>query len=379
MLFLLVTYLQRAGVDISGLRVIKYISFRSAMALITAFTLGFLIGPGIIRMLRRLKVGQQIREIKSQDGIQLPDKHMDKQGTPVMGGIIIVIAFLAPVLLFCNLTDPLILMLLAMTVGFGLVGYRDDYLKITKKNADGLSARTKFICQLILGMVVGLFLKLKGDGIIYSLTSEAGGTHICFPFIKDWYPDLGWFFILYAMVVVTATSNAVNLTDGLDGLAIGTVIIVAVSYGVLAYLAGRPDFSRYLLIPYIQGGGEITIFLAAMVGGAVSFLWFNANPAQIFMGDTGSLILGGLIGTVALFLKQELLLLIIGGIFVLEALSVIIQVGSFKLRNKKRVFLMAPIHHHYEKKGIPEPKIIARFWIVATLLALAGLTTLKLR
>jgi len=379
MIYLLISYLQRAGISPSCLRVVKYISFRAAMALIFAFAGGVILGPRIIRKLRQLKIGQQILVVTSKDGVNLPDKHRDKKGTPTMGGIIIVTAFLFPVLLFCNLTDPLILMLLAMTVGYGLLGYRDDYLKITEKKSDGISPRMKIFFQLLLGLIVGLFLKIKGAGIIYSLTSETGGTHLCFPFLKDWYPDLGWFFVPYAMLVVAATSNAVNLTDGLDGLAIGTVIIVAASYGVLAYLAGRPDFSRYLIIPYIQGGGEMAIFLAAIVGASASFLWFNANPAQVFMGDIGSLTLGGLIGTIALFLKQEVLLVIIGGIFVLEALSVIVQVASYRYRNKKRVFLMSPIHHHFEKLGIAEPKIIARFWIVSALLALVGLTTLKLR
>jgi len=379
MIYLFINYLHSVGIHPSGLRVVQYITFRAAMALILAFAGGVILGPRIIRKLRQLKIGQQIQVVTSRDGVNLPDKHMVKKGTPTMGGIIIVIAFLIPVLLFCNLTDPLILMLLAMTVGYGLVGYRDDYLKITEKKSDGLSPRIKMLFQLLLGLLVGLFLKIKGSGIVYSLTSETGGTHLCFPFIKDWYPDLGWFFVPYAMLVVAATSNAVNLTDGLDGLAIGTVIIVAASYAVLAYLAGRPDFSRYLIIPYVQGGGEMAIFMAALVGASASFLWFNANPAQVFMGDIGSLTLGGLIGAIALFLKQELLLMIIGGIFVLEALSVIIQVASYRFRNKKRVFLMSPLHHHFEKLGLAEPKIIARFWIVAALLALVGLTTLKLR
>jgi len=378
MLYLLVTSLGQAGVDVSALGVFRYITFRSALALILAFFVAILVGPAIIRKLRKLKVGQPILEITGKDSVPMPESHMKKKGTPTMGGIMIVIGFLVPALLFCNLTEPLILMLLAITVGFGLVGYRDDYLKITKKNSKGLSARMKLICQLVLGAVVGLFLLYKGDGITYSLTSQTGGSHICFPFFKEWYPDLGWMIIPYAMLVMTATSNAVNLTDGLDGLAIGTVIVVAASFGILAYLAGRPDFSRYLIIPFVPGSGEMAVFLAAMVGAAAGFLFFNASPAEVFMGDTGSLSLGGLIGAIALFLKQEILLLIIGGIFVLEALSVIIQVTSYKLR-KKRVFLMSPIHLHFQKKGLAETKIIARFWIVAALLALVGLTTLKLR
>lgn len=379
MIFLLINYLHHLGHDMGGWGVLKYISIRAALALILSFLSGVFFGPPLIRKLRKLKIGQQILLITSSDGVNLPDKHMDKKGIPTMGGIIIAIAFLLPVLFLCNLTNPLILMLLAVSIGFGLLGYRDDYLKIKEKNSAGISPRMKILCQLILGLIVGIFMKVKGDAIVYSYTSQTGGTHISFPFIKGWYPDLGWFYILYAMFVITATSNAVNLTDGLDGLAIGTLIIVAASYGIVAYLAGRPDFSRYLIIPFVPGGGEVAIFLAALVGASISFLWFNANPAQVFMGDTGSLLLGGLIGTIVLFLKQEMLLVIIGGIFVLEALSVIIQVGSYKWRNKKRVFLMSPIHHHYEKKGIAEPKIIARFWIVAALLALAGLTTLKLR
>jgi len=379
MLFLLINYFQKTESLGGVFRILKYISVRAALALISAFISGIFFGPLVIKRLRKLKVGQQILEITSKDGVNLPNKHKDKKGIPTMGGVIIVCAFLAPVLLLCNLTDPLILMLLAMAIGFGLVGYRDDYLKIKEKKSDGLSPRMKFFCQLLLGLIVGIFMKVKGGSIVYSLTSQTGGTHLCFPFIKNWYPDLGWFYIPYAMIVITATSNAVNLTDGLDGLAIGTVIVVAASYAIVAYVAGRPDFSRYLIIPYVPGGGEVTIFLAALVGASISFLWFNANPAQVFMGDTGSLLLGGIIGTTALFLKQEIILLIIGGIFVLEALSVIIQVGSYKLRNKRRVFLMSPIHHHFEKKGLAEPKIIARFWIVAALLALAGLTSLKLR
>jgi len=377
--YLLITSIQRAGIHISGLRVLKYITVRSALALICAFVVGLLIGPKVIRKLLQMKVGQPILEVTGKDGVQLPDEHKRKKGTPIMGGIIILVALIVPVLLFCNLTDPLVLMLISMMVGFGMVGYRDDYLKFTEKNSRGISGKTKLMFQLLLGLLVGLFLKFRGEGIFYALTGDTGGTHVCFPFVKNWYPDLGWLFIPYAMFVVTATSNAANLTDGMDGLAIGTVIIVAVSLSIIGYLAGRPDYSQYLIIPYIPGAGELTVFLAAMVGASTAFLWFNANPAEIFMGDTGSLALGGLLGTIALFLKQEILLVIIGGIFVLEALSVIIQVASFKFRNKKRVFLMSPYHHHLQKVGLAEPKIITRFWIVAAILALAGLTTLKLR
>lgn len=379
MLYLLITYMQRLGMRISALRVLKYITVRSAMALISAFVIGLIIGPKIIRILKEMKIGQPILQVDTKDGVQLPEEHQKKKGTPIMGGLIIVIALIVPVMLLCNLTDPLVLMLIAVMVGFGLVGYRDDYLKFTEKNSKGISPRAKMAAQLSLGFVVGLFLMVRGEGIVYSFTSESGGTHLCFPFVKSWYPNLGWLFIPYAMFVVTATSNATNLTDGMDGLAIGTVIVVASSLGFISYLVGRPDYAQYLIIPYVRGAGEITVFLSAMIGASVAFLWFNANPAEIFMGDTGSLALGGLLGTIALFLKQEILLVIIGGIFVLEALSVIIQVGSYRLRNKKRVFRMAPYHHHLQKLGLAEPKIIARFWIVAAILALVGLTTLKLR
>ena len=366
-------------IHISGLRALKYITVRSAMALISAFVIGLIIGPKIIKKLKIMKIGQPILHVNTKDGVQLPEEHQKKKGTPIMGGLIIVIALILPVMLFCNITDPLVLMLVAVMVGFGLVGYRDDYLKFTQKNSKGISPRAKMAAQLTLGFIVGLFLMVRGEGIVYSFTSEIGGTHLCFPFVKSWYPNLGWLFIPYAMFVVTATSNATNLTDGMDGLAIGTVIVVASSLGIISYLAGRPDYAQYLIIPYVRGAGEITVFRSAMIGASVAFLWFNANPAEIFMGDTGSLALGGLLGTIALFLKQEILLIIIGGIFVLEALSVILQVGSYRLRNGKRIFLMAPYHHHLQKRGLAEPKIIARFWIVAAILALVGLTTLKLR
>ncbi len=376
MLYLLVTWLRHIEVNISGIRVLQYITVRATLAIIMSFVIGVLIGPGVIRWLHDLKYGQQIRVIT--EGVPLHERHEKRKGTPTMGGIIIITALVIPVLLFCNLTNPLVLMLLAVTIGFGLVGYRDDYLKITKQNSKGLSPRKKMICQIILGSLVGLFLKFKGQDIVYAFTSEAGGTHVCFPFVKSWYPDLGWLFIPYAVFVITATSNAVNLTDGLDGLAIGTVIIATATFGVIAYLAGRPDFSRYLMIPFVPGGGEVAVFIAAILGASAAFLWYNANTAMVFMGDTGSLALGGLIGTIALFIKQDLLVLIIGGIFVIEALSVVIQVFCYR-RWGKRPFLMAPIHHHFEKLGWPEPRIITRFWIVAAIFALIGLTTLKLR
>lgn len=378
MIYLLINWLIRAGRDISFLNALRYISVRAALALILSFIIGVLIGKPVISWLRKLKYGQQIRKIDPSEGTPIPDNHLKKQGTPTMGGIIIIVGFIIPVILFCNISLPMINLLLVMTVGLGLVGYRDDYLKITGKSAKGLSGKKKFFWQLVFGAIAGLFMIYKGSDIIYSVVGKTGGAHIAFPFMKNWYPDLGWFFIPYAMIVVTATSNAVNLSDGLDGLAIGTVIVSAAGFGVVAYLVGRPDFSSYLMIPFVPGGGELTIFLAAMIGASAAFLWFNTNPAMVFMGDTGSLVLGGLVGTIALFLKQEILLLIIGGFFVLEALSVIIQVAGFKTR-KIRIFKMAPFHHHLELCGWPETRIITRMWIVATILALIGLTTLKLR
>lgn len=378
MIFYIVEFLMGVDERLDFLRVLKYITFRSAMALILAFVLSLVLGPMIIRKLASLRAGQQIRKIQKPGAPDLYVMHQAKAGTPTMGGLLIIASLLVPVLLFCNLQNKLIWILIIMTLGFGTVGFLDDWLKIKRQNAKGLRARIKLMCQLGLGLGLGIYLYHAELGIFYPHKAIEGNTFLCIPFLKDLYPDLGLLFIPFVMLVITATSNAVNLTDGLDGLAIGITITCALSYGVITYLVGRPDFARYLLVPFIPNGGEITVFLGGVVGAGMGFLWFNAHPAQIFMGDTGSLTLGGLLGTVALLAKQEFLLLVIGGIFVLEALSVIIQVISYKCTGK-RVFLMSPLHHHYERMGLAESKIIARFWIISALLALFGLSILKLR
>ncbi len=378
MIFYIVEFFMRMDERLDFLRVLKYITFRSAMALILAFVLSLVLGPIIIRKLASLRAGQQIRKIQKPDAPDLYVMHQTKAGTPTMGGLLIIASLLVPVLLFCSLQNKLIWILIIMTLGFGTVGFLDDWLKIKRQNAKGLRARIKLTCQLGLGLGLGIYLYHAELGIFYPYKAIEGNTFLCIPFLKDLYPDLGLLFIPFVMLVITATSNAVNLTDGLDGLAIGITTICALSYGVITYLVGRPDFARYLLVPFIPNGGEITVFLGGVVGAGMGFLWFNAHPAQIFMGDTGSLTLGGLLGTTALLAKQEFLLLVIGGIFVLEALSVIIQVISYKCTGK-RVFLMSPLHHHYERMGLAESKIIARFWIISALLALFGLSILKLR
>lgn len=378
MILYIAEFLMQLDERLSFLRVLKYITFRSAMALILAFVLSLVLGPIIIRKLAALRVGQQIRKIQKPDAPDLYVMHHTKAGTPTMGGLLIIASLLIPVLLLCSLQNDLVWILIIMTLGFGIVGFLDDWLKIKRGNAKGLRARIKLACQLGLGLGLGIYLYNAHLGIFYPYKGIEGNTFLCVPFFKDLYPNLGLFFIPFVILVITATSNAVNLTDGLDGLAIGITTICALSYGVITYLVGRPDFARYLLVPFIPNGGEITVFLGGVVGAGMGFLWFNAHPAQIFMGDTGSLTLGGLLGTIALLCKQEFLLFVIGGMFVLEALSVIVQVISYKSTGK-RVFLMSPLHHHYERRGLAEAKIIARFWIISALLALFGLSILKLR
>ena len=346
--------------------------------MILAFCISILLGPATIRLLRELKYGKNIRKITKKDGVDLYIMHKGKQGTPTMGGVLILISIFVPVFLLADLSNPLIGMLIFMTFGFGLIGFLDDYLGIIKRTSRGIAGKQKMFYLLILGFILGCFMMFTELGIYYDPLKTSGNTHLCVPFIKTLYPDLGWFFIIFIMIVISGSANAVNLTDGLDGLAIGITTIAALALGMIAYMVGRFDFSRYLLVPYVPGAGELTVFLGALVGSGMGFLWFNSHPAEMFMGDTGSLALGGILGTVAIMIKQEILLVIIGGVFVIEALSVILQVASYKLTGK-RIFLMSPIHHHFEKKGWAESKIIARFWIVASLLALFGLSTLKLR
>jgi phospho-N-acetylmuramoyl-pentapeptide-transferase len=349
-----------------GLRVFSYITFRTAGASLTALALSLLLGPWLIRRLRQFQVGQIVR----QDG---PASHKGKAGTPTMGGLLILTAVVVPTLLWANLTNPYIWIAVLAMVAFGAVGFVDDYLKVTRHSHHGLFARYKFAAQIVVALGVGVsLLVLRGhEPQLYS-------TRLIFPFFKNWIPDLGWWYVPFAVLVLVGATNAVNLTDGLDGLAISTFAVSAATFTALAYVTGHSIFSKYLLLVHSGPTGELTIFCGALVGASLGFLWWNAHPAEIFMGDVGSLALGGALGTVAILIKQELLLPIVGGVFVIEALSVIIQVASFKLTGK-RVFRMAPLHHHFELVGWQEPKVITRFLILAIIFALFSLTTLKLR
>ncbi len=349
-----------------GFNVFRYITFRAVCASVTAFLISLFLGPFLIRTLKRLNVKERV--IKEETCPGLHKLHKNKEETPTMGGILIVASIILSTLLWADLSNPFILFVTATTLGLGLVGFIDDYLKLKREGSFGLTASTKLIGQLAIGAGVGLFI----------FFSPKIDTKLDLPFFKDVIINLGLFYIIFAALVIAAASNAVNLTDGLDGLAIGCLVMVALTYGVLSYIAGHIEFSEYLFVPYIRGAGELSIYCSAIVGAGLGFLWYNAYPASIFMGDTGALALGGGIGCVALFVKKELLLLLVGGIFVIEALSVILQVGFYKLK-RKRLFLVAPFHHHFEIKGWPEPKVTVRFWIVAAILALASLATLKLR
>jgi phospho-N-acetylmuramoyl-pentapeptide-transferase len=345
----------------SAFNVFRYITFRAAMAALMALVVSFLLGPWLIRVLTEKQIGQQIRD----DG---PASHSAKAGTPTMGGTIIILALALSTLLLADLSNPYVWLALAGTIGFGAVGFLDDYLKLSRKNSKGLPPRAKLIGQFTIAFIVATILC-----VFLKFSTELG-----IPFVKNIRPDLGLFYIPFAMFVIVGASNAVNLTDGLDGLAIGPIMIAAGTYAVIAYVTGHLKLAEYLQIPYVAGVGELSVFCAAVVAAGLGFLWYNAYPAQMFMGDVGSLALGAALGIVAVMTKNEILLLIVGGIFVAEALSVIFQVASYKLR-RKRVFLMAPIHHHYELKGWPEPQIIVRFWIVSFICAVIGLSTLKLR
>ncbi|MBM4118808.1 phospho-N-acetylmuramoyl-pentapeptide-transferase [bacterium] len=349
----------------SGFNVLRYITFRSAYAFVTALVISFLLGPWLIRRLRRLQLGEQIRA-------EGPAGHKQKAGTPTMGGLLILAGVIAPTLLWADLTNRYIQLVVAVTLGTGLLGFMDDYLKVVKKQSKGLVGRYKLVGQIALGLALGL--------VLYFFPLEAGhaGETMELPFFKGVLLNLGLFYIPLVVLVITGTSNAVNLTDGLDGLAIGVVSIVFVAFTGLTYVSGHRVFSDYLNIVYLPGAGELTVFCAAMVGASLGFLWFNAHPAELFMGDTGSLALGGALGTVAILIKKELLLVVLGGVLVLEALSVMLQVWSFKRRGR-RVFRMAPLHHHFELGGWHESKVVVRFWILAVLLAMVGLSTLKLR
>ena len=344
--------------------VARYITFRTAAASMTALVVSLVLGPWLIRRLREFQVGQVIR----QEG---PESHRAKAGTPTMGGLLILAAALVPTLLWADLTNIYIWIAVVSTSAFGAIGFLDDYLKVTRRSSGGLAPRYKLGLQVLVGFLVGLVLMWLASQNLYN-------TRLIFPFVKQWIPDLGWFYVPFAAFVLVAWSNAVNLTDGLDGLAISTFAVAAACFTALAYITGHRVFAEYLLLVRFAPAGELTIFCGALVGASLGFLWYNAHPAEMFMGDVGSLALGGAIATVAILIKQELLLVIVGGVFVIEAASVVIQVVSFKLRGK-RVFKMAPLHHHFELSGWEEPKVITRFLIIAILFALFSLTTLKLR
>jgi phospho-N-acetylmuramoyl-pentapeptide-transferase len=347
--------------EFSVLYVFRFISFRAIYATITALVICFLLGPWLIEKLATLQIGQSIRKVG-------PESHFKKEGTPTMGGTLILLAIVLPTLLWADLRNLYVWVVLLVTVGYGAIGFVDDWRKVKKRNSDGLSARQKMFWQLLIALAAGLLL----------YGHPAFRTTLVFPFFKTLQPDLGLFYIPFAMLVIVGASNAVNLTDGLDGLAIGPMIIASGTYLLFAYFAGHARVAEYLQISSIPGAGELSVLCGAMVGAGLGFLWFNSYPAQVFMGDVGSLSLGGALGTIAVITKQEIVLVIVGGIFVVEALSVIFQVTSFRLYGK-RIFRMAPIHHHFELKGWPEPKIIVRFWIISIILALVALSTLKLR
>ncbi len=341
--------------------VFRYITFRSIAAFITALLISIVFGPRVIRYLTKIKCGQYIHEDVTA--------HQCKAGTPTMGGMLIAAALCSATLLWSDLTNGYVWLTLFVFLGFGAVGFYDDYLKVVKKKNKGLSARDKFLIQSAVSFIGASILLINPE---YTTTLSV-------PFFKNFQPDLGAFYLPFAMLVVVGASNAVNLTDGLDGLAIGPTVVAAAMFALFVYVAGHVQIAKYLQVTSVPGVGEVTVFCAAMAGAGLGFLWFNAYPAQVFMGDVGSLSLGGALGFIAVLVKQELLLMIVGGLFVIETLSVILQVGYFKFSGGKRIFRMAPLHHHFELKGIPESKIIIRFWILSILLALVALGTLKLR
>ena len=349
--------------DISAFNVFRYLTLRAILGVLTALTICFLIGPAFIRRLTHYKVWQVVRN----DG---PQTHLAKAGTPTMGGALILIAVFVSTLLWANLHNRFVWMVLFTTLFFGAIGWVDDYRKLVRKNPKGLSAREKYFWQSVGGFLVAVFL--------YATAKAPAETHLIVPVFKNVIVDMGPWFILLTYFVIVGTSNAVNLTDGLDGLAIMPTVMVAGALGVFAYVTGNANFSNYLGIPFIPGTGEVLIFCAAIVGAGLGFLWFNTYPAMVFMGDVGALGLGAALGVVAVVVRQEIVLFIMGGLFVMETASVILQVASFKLTGK-RIFRMAPLHHHFELKGWPEPRVIVRFWIISLILVLIGLATLKVR
>ncbi|MCP4129388.1 MAG: phospho-N-acetylmuramoyl-pentapeptide-transferase [bacterium] len=348
---------------VSFLRLFQYITFRSAYAAITALLVVLVFGNILIRWLRRLKFKEEIRELG-------PESHKAKVGTPTMGGIIIIGAVLFSIALWGNFSNLYLLLLIGAAILLTLLGFADDYIKTVLKRKDGLPPIAKLVVQVSIALAVALV-------VYYNPSNPENATTLYVPFFNEAVIDLKWTWIIFAVIVITGSSNAVNLTDGLDGLAIGSIGSVAVTLGLMTYLTGHVTVSKYLGIPYIAQSAELTVFLAALIGASIGFLWFNSNPASVFMGDTGSLALGGIIGIIAIMIKKEIFLFIVGGVFVIEALSVIIQVVSYKLR-KKRVFKMAPIHHHFELSGWPEQKVVVRMWILGIILGILGLSSLKI-
>jgi phospho-N-acetylmuramoyl-pentapeptide-transferase len=346
-----------------GFAVFEYVTLRVIFAAITALITTIILGPVIINKLSRAQIGQVIRD----DG---PQSHLSKAGTPTMGGVLILLAITTSTLLWADLKNVYVWLMLLVTIGFGLVGWLDDYKKLILKNTRGLPGRWKLFWQSVLSLIVGM--------ILYKMAVVPVQTSLSIPFFKDLLIPLGAFFVILTYFVIVGTSNAVNLTDGLDGLAILPVAMVGGALGIFAYITGHVKFAEYLVMPYIPGVEEVTVYCGALVGASLGFLWFNAYPAQVFMGDVGALSLGAALGTIAVIVRQELVLFIMGGVFVAETVSVMLQVGSFKLR-KKRIFKMAPIHHHFELLGWPEPRVIVRFWIITLVLVLFGLATIKLR
>jgi phospho-N-acetylmuramoyl-pentapeptide-transferase len=357
-------YLANLLMSVEGpFRVFHYLTLRAILGVLTALLIAFMVGPWMIQKLSRKKIGQSIRELG-------PQSHYEKKGTPTMGGTLILVAVAISTLLWADLSNRYIWVILLVTLGYGVVGFVDDYRKVVKNNSDGLSAKEKYLWQSVIGLGAALFL--------YNTATVAAETQFFVPFFKDVTLNMGWFYVVMVYFVIVGTSNAVNLTDGLDGLAIMPTVMVAGGLAVFAYLSGHIEFAEYLAIPFLPHSGELVVFCGALVGAGLGFLWFNAYPAMVFMGDVGALALGAALGLLAVLVRQEIVLMIMGGVFVMETVSVMIQVASFKLTGK-RVFRMAPIHHHFELKGWPEPRVIVRFWIITVILVLIGLTTLKLR
>ncbi len=360
MLYSLATYLTEFH---SGFNLFQYLTFRTILGVLTALIISLLVGPWMIRYLSKYNIGQSVRD----DG---PESHFSKAGTPTMGGALILVAIIISTLLWSDLTSRFVWIVVFVTAGFGIIGWVDDYKKVVFGNSKGLASRYKYLWQSVIGLTAAI--------ILFRTAELPHETQLIVPFVKSLVFDLGWMYVVLAYFVIVGSSNAVNLTDGLDGLAILPTVLVGGALGVFAYVTGNTNFAGYLGIPYIPGVGEMVVFCGALVGAGLGFLWFNTYPAQVFMGDVGALALGAALGVIAVIVRQELVLFIMGGIFVVETVSVILQVASYKLTGR-RIFRMAPLHHHFELKGWPEPRIIVRFWIITVILVLIGLASLKVR